>query len=490
MRQVAKGIIMSDSSAVYRVGTLVYTRAQLGMLFFWLLWGDFCYMLMETVVPSILPLKFQALGASNASIGLILTTIPMVINTVLNPVISFKSDRYRSRWGRRIPFILFTLPFLVVFLLGVGFGDKIGFWLYPSFSRVTTCLSPNQLSVVVIGIMMAIFSFFNTFVNSVSWYLFNDVVPEHLLARFMSWFRVVSTMAASAYGFFLYEHGATHATEIFIGASILYVMGFGVMCLKVKEGEYPPPPDYVDGETGPLAAIKTYGKECHSLTHYWYVFLVNMCLAGTWAVNPFVLFFSQSIGLNLNMIGKLAGITSITMSVAIVVSGYLADRYHPVRIVIIGFACQVCLVLPAQMIWLFWHPSTQVVFYISIAMAIGLTVPAGALMGVLDPPLFKRIFPRDRYGQFCSANAMWRSISLIINGALAGIFFDVAIKHFGTRIGYCLLPAWQLFFTALALFFLAKLYRSWKQYGGDDAYVPPIPQTENEKAEKQLVAAS
>src|SRR5271154_1464383 len=91
----------------YRVGTLTYTKAALTMLFFWLLWGDFCYTLMESVTGPIMQLKFQALHSSNVQIGLILGTIPGIVYSTLNPVISYKSDRYRSRFGRRIPFILF-----------------------------------------------------------------------------------------------------------------------------------------------------------------------------------------------------------------------------------------------------------------------------------------------------------------------------------------------------------------------------------------------
>ena len=93
----------------YHAGTLTYTKPALAVLFFWLLWGDFCYMLMEAVTPSIMPLRFKDLGASNKEIGLILGTIPGFIYTVLNPIISFKSDRFRSRWGRRIPFIFFSI---------------------------------------------------------------------------------------------------------------------------------------------------------------------------------------------------------------------------------------------------------------------------------------------------------------------------------------------------------------------------------------------
>ena len=48
---------VQDPVERFRVGTLQYTRSSLAMLFVWLLWGDFCFTLMETVVPSILPLK-------------------------------------------------------------------------------------------------------------------------------------------------------------------------------------------------------------------------------------------------------------------------------------------------------------------------------------------------------------------------------------------------------------------------------------------------
>src|ERR1700692_4138885 len=114
----------------YHAGTLSYTKPALAILFFWLLWGDFCYTVMEAVTGPIMQLKFKHLDASNTEIGLIIGTIPGLVYSILNPIISFKSDRFRSRWGRRIPFILFSLPFLVFFLVCLGFGDRMGFWLH------------------------------------------------------------------------------------------------------------------------------------------------------------------------------------------------------------------------------------------------------------------------------------------------------------------------------------------------------------------------
>ena len=132
------------------------------------------------------------------------------------------------------------------------------------------------MDIATIGVFMVCFTFFNSFVGSVFWYLFNDVVPEHLLARFMSLFRLVSLATASVYKFFIFRYAGTHSTEIMVGISLLYFFGFGLMCLMVKEGQYPPAPAYVDGQADAFSAIKTFAQECLTLPHYWYIFLISI----------------------------------------------------------------------------------------------------------------------------------------------------------------------------------------------------------------------
>ena len=114
----------------YHCGTLAYTTVGVAILFGWLLWGDFCFTLMDSVVPSILPLKLKDLGSANWLMGLILTTIPGILGITVNPWISVKSDRCRSRWGRRIPFIVFAMPFLCASLALLGWSDDITLWLH------------------------------------------------------------------------------------------------------------------------------------------------------------------------------------------------------------------------------------------------------------------------------------------------------------------------------------------------------------------------
>jgi hypothetical protein len=60
---------------------------------------------METVEPSVLPFVLKELGASNLIISAYITTIASIFNLTICPIASFMSDRHRSKWGRRIPFL-------------------------------------------------------------------------------------------------------------------------------------------------------------------------------------------------------------------------------------------------------------------------------------------------------------------------------------------------------------------------------------------------
>ena len=222
----------------YHCGTLTYTKAGLLAIFAWLLWGDFCYTIMESVVPTVVPINLKGLACPNWLMGLIMTTVPGILNMTVCPAVSFKSDRYRSKWGRRIPFIIWTMPFLCasLALMGMG-GDLCG--LLQRNSEFLRHFTPATITVILISVFLIMFQFFNMFVGSVFFYLFNDVVPAQFLSRFMGVFGIVGTGAGALYNYFIFQYAQSHMREIFIGAAVLYLVGFGMACLMIKEGEYP-----------------------------------------------------------------------------------------------------------------------------------------------------------------------------------------------------------------------------------------------------------
>ena len=80
-------------------------------------------------------------------------------------------------------------------------------------------------------------------------------------------------------------------------------------------------------------------------------------------------------------------------------------------------------------------------------------------------PLYVEILPKDRYGQFCSAQALFRATMMFVCNAIAG----VAVNFFGYRF----LFVWDAVFTIGALAATVMLYRAWLRHGGPGNYVAP-----------------
>ncbi|MFZ4777897.1 MAG: MFS transporter [Terrimicrobiaceae bacterium] len=458
---------------MFRCGSLIYTREGLILLFAWLLWGDFCFQLMETIVPSILPLKLRMLDAPNWLIATIMTTLPSILNTTICPWVSFKSDRYRSRWGRRIPFIISTLPFLTVFLLLLGWSEHIGVWIHRHWFSEGG-ISSTQLILLLIGVFMVGFQFFNMFVSSVFWYLFNDVVPIQFMGRFLGLFRVVAGLKATLYNFLIFRYAESHMPEIFTGVSLLYFFGFGVMCLMIKEGDYPPPPEHAEGRAGFLGQIRTFAVECYSLRFYWDYYLFSMFISLASCIGTFSIFLQKDIGLDLAKIGQISGVVTLVMTCLTYPAGVLVDRFHPLR-VLLWVKIIVVALAPLNLIWLFFDFQPQTVFMISLGFSMFL-LPFNVLTAATDLPTQMRLFPKERFGQFCSANALLRSVVTMFGGVLAGGFLDLTRWACGgSNFGYRFIPMWTIPCVVAALLCLIRMYRRWEAAGGDLGYHPPMP---------------
>ena len=457
----------------YNCGTLTYTKIGLFAIFAWMLWGDFCFTLMEAVVPSILPLKLKSLGCSNWLMGLVLTAAPCFISMTVGPYVSFKSDRYRSKWGRRIPFILWSMPFLCIFLSLLGLSDDICA-LLQRHSEFLRHYTPATITIILVALFLIVFQFFNMFVNSVFWYLFNDVVPAQFLARFMGAFRIVGTAAGALYNCFIFQYAGTHMREIFIGVALLYLIGFGAACLKIKEGQYPPPDEQEKAAGRGMQGLKTFFKESFTHKFYWFRFLFTSFSAVGWAIYPFSIFFQQEMGLSLGQIGKISGIGSIAVMAAMYLMAIFVDRWHPLRICVYG---SIFSVLSGMIGWVWIFVSIPGDYYFWLCLG-NLVIAAflSALVDVAGTPAQMRIFPKSRYGQFCSAQAMLRSSFQIAGGILAGLYIDV-VKIFchGSDYAYRFNCVWGTVFGMIGAIFTVKVYREWYRLGGDKHFHPPAP---------------
>jgi maltose/moltooligosaccharide transporter len=452
----------------FKVGTLTYTKMGMVALFAWLLWGDLCFMLHDIAVQNVLPLAFKRHGGSNFLIGVLITTMPSFLNFTLNPIISTASDRTRTRWGRRIPYLVFSAPVNAGLLILLAFSEDIGL----SLSHMGGW-APEATIVAVMAVCFALFRMTDLFVGTVYYYLFNDVVPTAFLARFLSLFRVVGILSGAAFNFFVFAHAETHMREVFLGAGILYLAGYTLMCFKVKEGEYPPPPPTMKMRSGLIGLTKVFLKECFFHRFYWYFFLSNAAWAATAACGPFVVFLNRdSLGLTLGQIGKIGAVTGVASAILLYPAGVLADRLHPLRFMCVTVVLQ-CIWGLTALNWLFWNPSSRTALIVIIGISV-VSVPLSTMHTAAILPLAMRLLPTERFGQFCAASAMVSSLALMAGGAVSGGFIDLVKRlHHGSDFAYRYIPVWSLAFLCVSMIFLLLVHREWVKLGGLRSYEPP-----------------
>jgi Na+/melibiose symporter-like transporter len=321
---------MGDAAKLYKCGTLTYTKLGLFNLLAWLLWGDFVFNFMEVVAGSMLPLKLKYIGSPNWLIGLVFTTLPAFLSIGITPIIAMRSDNCRGKFGRRIPFLLLSTPFVAICLLFIGFSEKI-IAVLNTFELVRN----NQAAclLIFIAIMIIMFSFFNTIMCNAYIWLINDVVPPELITRFLAVFKIIGIGASASFQFFFFGMAKEYMQEIIIFSAIGYGIIFTLMCIFVKEGSY----DKLEpNEYSFIKKIKVYFAECFTNKMYWYLYLAMTFWNINFAVVSFRVFFAESVGLSLDQYGKLMGIAGIISAVCLYPAGMLAEKYHPVRIMTIG----------------------------------------------------------------------------------------------------------------------------------------------------------
>ncbi len=456
-----------EAKGRYAVGTLTYTKAGLFVLFGWLLWGDFCFSLMEKVLPAIYPIfLIDKLGASNKAVSMLMVTIPEAMIVALCPPISFRSDRTRSRWGRRIPYMTITAPFLCLFLVGLGYSEQIAAFLRVSSLPGWLHVSPHVAVIGVLGLLLVLFNFFNSFVQSVYWYLFADVVPREFLGRFLGLFRMVGFLAEWVFQTYIFPYAGTHMHYIFLGASVLYFVGFGLMCWRVKEGEYPPV-ENPEADKSIVAQARMYFKDCYTHPIYVLAFLhssgVALVQAGIVANMVFVLSLP---GVTYEKAGTVLGHIALATMCLTYLGGWISDRFHPLRTQL----AMLVLLVPAQFASFFYMRD-----YSSFVLWTWVGRVPLVLFSAAAIPLHISLFPREKYGQFGSANAMLRSFLAVIGGAVSGLFLDRMTGNGQIKDALRWMYVWSGFWYFMTLLCMIGVYVCWKRRGGNgDVYTAGV----------------
>ncbi|SDT89164.1 MFS-type transporter involved in bile tolerance, Atg22 family [Verrucomicrobium sp. GAS474] len=445
------------------MGTLRYTRRGLLVLALWLLGGDFAFVFFESIFSRFMPLYLKDLHASNALIGIMTGSFAGIVNILFLPQISQWSDRHRGRFGRRIPFLLAVAPLTVASLVGVGFAPEIAAWLQAHApGRLAAVASETTVVLSLLCVFVVSFHFFNmVLVNAYGW-LLRDVVPQELMARFLSWFRIVGTASTFCFLWIVFPHMEAHRKGIFAGIGLFYLAAFLLMCAKVREGTYP---EMAPGKARPglLQSFLPYFKECLRFPIYRHFFAASVLgVLATACAGPFaILFARETLGFDMDSMGKLLAWGAAASAAVYFPMGWLCDRFGALRVALLAL---VVLVLVSLLALFLVHGQRSYLIYTVVwaLPTVGWTLGSYAAM--------MKLFPKEKFGQFSSASNVFGCGALIVGNYAIGRFIDLV--HGDYRMTFL----WSAVLFALAIYPMSLVYRYWKQHGGPDNYVPPLPE--------------
>ena len=443
----------------WRNGTLVYTAGGLAVLFLWLMWGDFAYSMKDRATGTVAALMLKKFDVSDFLFGIIMISFPNFTNIFLCPIVSYRSDRHRGRFGRRIPYLLMTTPFIVAGLAGLGFTPPLARLIQEAVGAEH--ISYNLTALLVFCFFWIILDFGTTLASAIFNALATDVVPTEFLGRFFAMFRAVSLGCAFLFNYFVMGYAETHALVIFLGLAALYGIGLFSICLKVKEGEYPPPEGESSGPPTVKGAVKTYFRECFSLPYYRWGIMASV-VAGFSVVpfNIYGIFYAKSLNMDMDFYGKVSSMICLVSFILSFFLGWFSDRFHPIRTGMVSMALQTVILFVGGRI-----ATTESVFaWLFLVQGISI-MSYNTLMASYAP----RLFPREYFAQFNSAMMLINALASVIGAPLVGKFLDLTGNYYphlftiGGVIGLCGLGCFVM------------VYRGYQRYGGDSGYIAPAP---------------
>jgi MFS family permease len=229
----------------------------------------------------------------------------------------------------------------------------------------------------------------------------------------------------------------------------------------VKEGEQPPPDTAPDGKPRSfLAALRIFWRECFSHNYYrWLTASVALTMMAFVPVNTFSIKFAYAVNMPIKMYGVYSAAQLFCSLIIAYPIGYLADRFHPLRLIIVS------LILHGMTV-------TFAFFFVRNAASFGVFhVLTGACAGcwlTAYQPSLPLLLPRAKYATMVSGITVASSIGTMMLAPACGWFLDHVVNH-----EYRYIYLWTVVFDAAALMATLVVYQKFNAYGGRTNYVAP-----------------
>jgi len=452
----------TPASARLQAGTLRYSAWGLLAVAGWLLVGELGIAVRERWAQPIGLVVLRNVGASDTGVAMLLSTVPALISLLLVPAIGLRSDRCRSPWGRRRPFLLASAPLGAIAMLCVAAAPALA----AATDNLLGAWSPGRKT-----LDMAYFCLFWTVFEAAAMTtvalfsgLVNDVMPRGMLGRFYAAFRIVGLGVAILFNMSLFALADAWLVELLVAIALVFGLSVPLMCLMVREGRYPAPDAMQDAiptaAHGRLSLARSQLAQCCAQRRHVWAFVAFMLAAVTFGpFNTFSQNYALALGLSKAELGTL---TASAYAVSILTAfgiGWLSDRVGSVRVSAATMALYCAIALGGCL--LVQGAASFRCFYLAHVIVSGAYFTAAAAMPM-------DLFPRAEFVRYNSSKDIMVALANILVGTCLGPLLDWSGHD------YRLTLACAALFSLLCLGCLGRLLARPPSAAASGTLLPPV----------------
>ena len=398
---------------------------------FWYLFGASAGGFGFNTVQGIMPMHMSAVGMGPESISFALSARSWIY-MVLVLYIAHVSDHWQGKWGRRLPFLLISLPFLI-----------LGMVIFPLLHSIVLCVSVFALFSIFVGVKYDTYPL-----------LSYDLFRQKYWGRIAGISGLTSGFAIWAGQVFLMPLADSRGEEfVYVSAALFLFAATLLTLIFVRE---PPLRTAKAAGWNPISVIATtlkigFSRRSNVLLFIGFVLITSPNLV----LNYFAIQGQVNLGLSQGEVGKfvLQWGTLAGMLVAPLMGSCL-DRFGAVRVCIFGYGCAVAACFYG------YHPKSVhelAIAGIFITLASGVTYTAATIFVAAG-------IERENVATFCACNGAVNHGATAILLPICGVLIKTI---FGGNYGSMFLVAALL--TGIGLLLLAWLDQRRRREAGKAA---------------------
>lgn len=341
------------------------------------------------------------------------------LNMFIQPIVGERSDRTRTRIGRRKPWMLVGAPLAAIFFIGIPLADSVIVIMF---------------AILFTNVAMALF-------RSPTVALMGDLFPSSQRSTangIINLMGGLGTIIAFLIGGVLYSLGRITP---FVFGSVVMLAAIGVVLLFIREPEFPPEDEDKDTKQGFLSNLREVlnASDRSGLL----ILLAILCwFLGYNALETWISSFGKfELGIDEGKMSMLTASMALTFVIFAVPSGLLATRFGRKRVIMVGIGGMVVLTLYGFIVN-------------NLIMLLMLLIPAGifwALINVNSLPMVYDIGGDSRIGVFTGMYYLAANLAAVGGPQGVGVLIDL------TQENYRIMFLFSAVFMVLAGVFMSRV---------------------------------